>query len=126
MSAALARHQEVTDAYARARSEYLASGRDAAVAILRDAFPWATTATFTRDWDSDIVVLEQVSDGTREQSLLTDAFWRDGHPELRDVPGEARLYIEAMGSDVHDYLEDATADDAGHDTYVLDLTEASR
>ena len=41
-------------------------------------------------------------------------------------PSEARLYVEAMGSDVHDYLEDATADDAGHDTYVLDLTGATQ
>ena len=123
LEAALARRAEAAEAYQAARRVHLAAHRDAAVAVIREQFPWATEATFARNWDEDKITLMSVSDGEQSVELEDEDYWRQAPAGDGSAFHLASIYVSEMGDDVLDYLDDSESDHDGWYEFMLDLSD---
>ncbi|WP_433673928.1 hypothetical protein [Microbacterium gorillae] len=114
--------------YLSARNTYFLANRDAARVALREQFPWATTAVFTRAWEDpeDRIVLSQLLGANRELDLEDDDSWErfaeTASREQISALDNARRWVQEMGDEVSAYVEPSDEDHEGWHEYDLDLS----
>lgn len=108
--------------HAQARATYLRSNRDAAIATLREQFPGAQMAIFTRNWDDDAVKLHQVL-GETDIDFTVGPEWEALTVDQRKAGSAAESWIQEMGDDVELYVEPSEEEHDDWYEYQLDLTE---
>lgn len=107
--------------HSQARATYFRSNRDAAIATLRDQYPGAQTAVFTRSWDEDAVKLHQVL-GDTDIDFTEDDGWNGLTVDQRKAASDAQLWIQEMGDEVGSYLDESDEEHDGWYEHQLDLT----
>lgn len=118
--------QRVAETFAAAaRQAHVEANRAAAAAVLREQFPWATTATFTHEWDAleGQYSLRQLRGPDRSIDIEEDESEVAAmSAEQISALNDARRWVGQMGSDAGEQLPSSGEAFDGADSVDLDLT----